>query len=266
MHTIVEFKFNFNYRVPSLPDGAKRYLAMKGSTADRANRESAGKKLSPRGQAARDKLKRAALNVMENVGFHRMRIHDVTAEAGVAAGLFYHYFPDLKSLTLEVLDDFIAESRNVELIERDVAKGDWYARMYAHFELVVSSYASRPGLMRCLLQMADEDEAFSARLRKHYLEQLNWLVELMPGLFPEARFDRQRALLFIYALASSGEMLLRDVFINRDQQLGEHALDQDALTELLTVIFYRGLFLKNPPAEKLKFTRALEFLTYQARS
>ena len=239
---------------------------MKVTTAGRKSTEGPDKKLSPRGQAARDKLKRAALKVMEKVGYHRMRIHDVTAQAGVAAGLFYHYFPDLKSLTLEVLDDFIAESRNVEVIERDVARGDWYARMYAHFELVVSSYAARPGLMRCLLQMADEDEGFAARLRKHYIEQLNWLVDLMPGLFPDARFDRQRALLFVYALASSGEMLLRDLYINRDAQLGEQALSKEELTELLTVIFYRGLFLKNPPAEKLSFTRELEFLTQAPRN
>ena len=77
-----------------------------------------GRKLSLRGQAARAKLKSAALVVMERTGYHRMRIHDVTAEAGVAAGLFYHYFKDLKSLTIEVLEDYIAEARRVDIIER----------------------------------------------------------------------------------------------------------------------------------------------------
>ena len=61
------------------------------------------KKLSARGEVARAKLKRAAMTVMEQTGYHGMRIHDVTTEAGVAAGLFYHYFKDLKSLTLEAV-------------------------------------------------------------------------------------------------------------------------------------------------------------------
>lgn len=236
-----------------------------GDPKDPTTKPSAGniadaKKLSARGQAARAKLKRAAMEVMEKTGYHRMRIHDVTSEAGVAAGLFYHYFKDLKSLTLEVLEDYIAEARNVDMIEKDVPKGDWYSRMHAHFSLVVDSYADRPGLMRCLLQMADEDKDFAEKIRQGYMEQLNWLVQLMPKLFPKADFDQHQAFLVIYTLASSGEMMLRDYFINHDQKLHAESIDRAQLTELLTTVFYRGLFLENPPAEKLHYTRNLQYM------
>jgi len=53
-----------------------------------------------RGARARAGLKAAALVVLEREGYHKMRIADVTREAGVAQGLFYHYFKDLKSLTI----------------------------------------------------------------------------------------------------------------------------------------------------------------------
>ena len=218
------------------------------------------KKLSARGEAARAKLKRAAMKVMEETGYHRMRIHDVTSEAGVAAGLFYHYFKDLKSLTVEVLEDYIAEARNVDVIEKGVQRGDWYARMHAHFSLVVNSYADRPGLMRCLLQMADEDKDFAEQIRRGYMEQLNWLVQRMPKLFPKAEFDEHQAFLVIYTLASSGEMMLRDYFINQDRQLHAKKIDRQQLTELLTTVFYRGLFLENPPSEQLAYTRNLEHM------
>jgi len=218
------------------------------------------KKLSARGEAARAKLKRAAMKVMEETGYHRMRIHDVTSEAGVAAGLFYHYFKDLKSLTVEVLEDYIAEARNVDAIEKGVPKGDWYARMHAHFQLVVDSYADRPGLMRCLLQMADEDKAFAAQIRLGYMEQLNWLVKLMPKLFPKADFDEHQAFLVIYTLGSSGDMILRDYFINHDERLSAQPIDRQQLTELLTTVFYRGLFLENPPSDQLAYTRNLQYM------
>ena len=212
---------------------------------------------SARGARARAGLKAAALVVLEREGFHRMRIADVTREAGVAQGLFYHYFKDLKSLTLEVLQDFVNPAVDLDTIEKDVGRGDWYGRIYAHNQLVVSSYAKRPGVMRCLLQMADEDADFSAALRESYREQLMWLVKLMPKLFPEVKFKRHQALLTVYALAGIGEGLLREYFINQSKTLGAAGIGVDEMSELLTTMFYRALFLEHPPLEQLNYTRNL---------
>lgn len=216
---------------------------------------------STKGEQARKKLKRAALNVLERVGYHDMRVSDVTTEAGVAAGLFYHYFKDLKSLTVEVMTDYVAESGNLEIIEKDIAKGDWYERIYVYNLLVAKSYASRPGLMRALLQLADNDQAFSAVLRKSYIDQLKWLVKLMPGLFPEAKLSEHEALMVTYTLAASSEVVLRDYYINQDPELTAEKLNVEEIAELLSVMFYRGLFLKNPPEEKLIYTQKLTLLT-----
>jgi AcrR family transcriptional regulator len=235
-----------------------------GNTTGTAGKEPAAKASSARKQArsergekARARLKQAALVVLERVGYHKMRIADVTGEAGVAAGLFYHYFDDLKSLTLEVLEDYVAHSLQIDAIERGVPKGDWYERMLAHNHLVVSTYAQRPGLTRCMLQLADEDEAFSRLLRQNFIHQLSWLVVQMPKLFPEARLDEHQALMVVYALAGMGETLLRDVYVNQEPALMAQPLAVDDIAELLTVMFYRGLFLENPPAEKLRYTRGL---------
>lgn len=219
---------------------------------------------SAKGEQARLKLKKAALVVLERVGYHKMRIADVTAEAGVAAGLFYHYFSDLKSLTREVLGDFVASSQNVADIEKGVAKGDWYARIYAHNIFVVKTYAAHPGVMRCLFQLADEDREFSALLRDSFTQQLNWLVSVMPRLFPEAQLTAHQGLMVVYTLAASGEVVLRDYFINRDPALTAEALSVEDIAELMSVIFYRGLFLQNPPAEKLKYTKNLQHMVRSA--
>ena len=72
---------------------------------------------SARGARARARLKAAALVVLEREGYHKMRIADVTREAGVAQGLFYHYFTDLKSLTLEVLTDFANPATDLARVE-----------------------------------------------------------------------------------------------------------------------------------------------------
>lgn len=213
--------------------------------------------LSARGEKARAKLKKAALVVLERDGYHKMRIADVTREAGVAQGLFYHYFPDLKSLTVEVLTDFARASHDPERVEKGVEPGDWYGRIYAHNLVVVRSYARRPGVMRCLLQLADEDPEFGALLRDNYRAQLMWLVEQMPRLFPEAMFRQHQALMVVYALAGIGEGLMREYFINHSQTLRAADLDAEAFAELLTTMFYRALFLEHPDTDKLNYTRNL---------
>ena len=81
------------------------------------------------------------------------------------------------------------------------------------------------------------------------MEQLSWLTKIMPKLFPEAKLDKHQSFLMIYTLASSGEMMLRDYFINLDTHLHQEEIDHSDITELLTTVFYRGLFLENPPVE-----------------
>jgi AcrR family transcriptional regulator len=219
-----------------------------------------GKARSAKGEKARAKLKSAALVVMERVGYHKMRIADVTTEAGVASGLFYHYFKDLKTLTLEVLGDFVAHSLAIEDIEKDVPKGDWYQRILAHNTLAVQAYAERPGIMRSILQLADEDPGFSKLLRENFIKQLGWLTSVMPKLFPEAKFSEPQAMMVAYTLAGAGETVLRDYYVNREPALLESPLAVEEMAELITVIYYRGLFLQNPPQEKLNYTDNLHYM------
>jgi hypothetical protein len=53
---------------------------------------------------------------------------------------------------------------------------------------------------------------------------------------------------------------LRDYYINREGVLVDESLSVDEMAELITVMFYRGLFLENPPAEKLRYTANLQHM------
>ncbi|MEP4148803.1 MAG: TetR/AcrR family transcriptional regulator [Halioglobus sp.] len=215
------------------------------------------KPLSARGEKARARLMAAALVVLEREGYHKMRIADVTREAGVAQGLFYHYFKDLKSLTVEVLTQFAQATRDPAEIEKDVEPGDWYSRIHAYNLVIVRSYARRPGVMRCLLQLADEDPDFGGMLRNNYREQLMWLVDRMPGLFPNVKFKKSQALMVVYSLAGIGEGLIREYFINRSEPLVAADLSVNQFAELMSTMFYRALFLEHPEEKQLKYTRNL---------
>lgn len=208
--------------------------------------------LSARGEQARARLKEAAARVLERVGYRQMRVGDVTAEAGVASGLFYHYFPDLKTLTAEVLQDFMQRFEAIEDIERGVEKGDWYARMHAHNRAVVESYARNPGIMRCMVQMGDEQPEFGELWRASYHRRLELFVRALPRLFPEARLSGAQAHLVTTMLAGMGEHLLSEYYIVRTPALREMELGEEEMTEWISVMFYRALFLENPSPERLK--------------
>ena len=94
-------------------------------------------------------------------------------------------------------------------------------------------------------------------LRTGFREQLMWLVKQMPKLFPGVEFSPQQALMITYSLAGTSDTLLREYFIDRSATLRAAELSVDELSELITTMFYRALFLENPPADKLVYTRNL---------
>ncbi len=94
-------------------------------------------------------------------------------------------------------------------------------------------------------------------LRENYRDQLMWLVELMPRMFPDVEFAEHQALMVVYALAGIGEGLIREYFINESRTLRAAELSVEEFAELLTTMYYRALFLANPDPEQLTYTRNL---------
>jgi hypothetical protein len=78
-------------------------------TLPKAVQRSPGSRETPSARALKRRalIKQAVAAVLERVGYRAMKVTDVAAEAGIAVGLFYHYFPDLCAATCEVLTDLV---------------------------------------------------------------------------------------------------------------------------------------------------------------
>jgi AcrR family transcriptional regulator len=207
---------------------------------------------SPKGEQARARLKSAALRVLERVGYHQIRIADVTTEAGVTPGLFYHYFADMKTLVLEVLREVVLRNEELDSIERGLPKGDWYEFIHAHILVAMRSYSENPGLIRCIIQVSDEIPEFGAWARARYREQLQLFTNHFARLFPQAGLGADKSLLLAYAAGGQAEAIIREYFLYGNDELPPMSGPEE-LTEILSVLFFRVLFLKNPPAEKLHY-------------
>jgi AcrR family transcriptional regulator len=207
--------------------------------------------LGSRGLATRERLKAAARRVLDRKGYSQMTVADVTQEAGVAAGLFHRYFPDLRTLTVELLGEVMAELGDTAKIEQGVTRGDWIGRIRAHIVPSVANHALRPGLVRAMNQLADEYPPFRAQLKGFYQAQLELLSSQMPRLFPEAKLTPEEALLLAYALGGISEVALREMYILRNPAFRNVTLSPEQMADWLSTLFYRALFAANPPADSL---------------
>lgn len=209
-------------------------------------------KLSPKALAARASLMKAADTVLLRDGFHQLRIKDVTAEAGVATGLFYRYFKDFHALVDELIDELLERFEATEEIEKNVSKGDWFNRLKSHYEFAVRTYAEQPGLMRCITQFCSDDPGFRARWKEASFGQMNLLISVFPHVFPDHHLSVSETELMVYALGGIGQELMYEYYVVRNPDIRQLELTEEEMAEWLAALFYRGLFASNPSPKLLK--------------
>src|SRR5262245_48314161 len=64
---------------------------------------------SPQGAAARQRLYKAAIELMAAKGYESTTLRDVARAAGVSVGLLYRYFPSKRALIIALYDELSAD-------------------------------------------------------------------------------------------------------------------------------------------------------------
>jgi TetR/AcrR family transcriptional repressor of nem operon len=202
-----------------------------------------------KGERTRDRLKVAAVQVLEERGYLALRVSDICKRARVSTAVFYLYFKNKEEITLEVLTEFVHETGRlvgVSGTERTLFESMCQANLQW-----ASSVRANTGLMRCLLQLSDQVPEF-----KKLNEKLNheWFVHVTQRLvsrFPNVRVDKDALLLAVYALGGMMDDISRKILVDRDEHLQQViwsiAPTDEALAEFLAVLWYRALFGSDPP-------------------
>jgi len=213
---------------------------------------------SARAQKRRGLIKQAVAAVLERTGYRAMKVTDVAAEAGIAVGLFYHYFPDLCAATCEVLTDLVDElsARLDELPKTE----DRYQAVYRPTLLWAQTYEQHPGLMRCLVQVADEVPEFEALWLKTNDAWTRRIARSIARQFPSAALGERMSMSIAYALGSMIDGLLNEIYVHRNPELGRLLKTPAHSAELLAAIWYRALYLENPPVAEPVITAGIERL------
>jgi AcrR family transcriptional regulator len=206
-----------------------------------------------KGERTKDMLKFGAIKVLDDVGYHAMRVSDICEAAGVAAATFYLYFDNKEQVTQVVLAEYLDAAMEMMAV-RPESKGAFAAIRASHLKWIEVMYANA-GLMRCILQLGDEVSDFSDlahRANKHWYERIAQSVLRDHG---EGAVSPDVALLAAYALGSMMDELARKLVIHPDPalvELKERTAPSNAdLADFLAVLWYQALYGPVPRDAKL---------------
>ena len=208
--------------------------------------------LSSRALRSRDKLKQAVAGLLNDRGYRQLRVQDVTERAGVAAGLFYRYFHDLPEIVHEVSSDFMARLNSETSVLPDA--GHPYDQIFARHVLAIRLFEGNPGIVRCLFQLDGDYPEFGQvwKLAAH-----DWNMQVAEFLSTSAGMPRAQAERMAYLLGAMTEGVFFQYLIRHTEDLSAMGGRPEDIAEMLSVMWYRAIFLSDPPLDRLSAGRTL---------
>jgi TetR/AcrR family transcriptional regulator, transcriptional repressor for nem operon len=218
-----------------------------------------------KGQRTQLALRLALIGLLDDVGYHALKLADVCQRANIAPGSFYAYFSDKRELTLSVLDDFLEFAYAQLFLPDDHQPTTRFEAIYfanlRWFQLV----RANSGMTRCVLQLSDQEGEFAGRYntishRLHLAIGTN-LLRSSGGTDDKL----PAATLMAYALGSMMDEIVRKLVIQQNAQLmrvmDDCQAEDESLAEMLALIWYRAIFNDNPDHVERDLTRSIMALT-----
>ena len=208
--------------------------------------------LSNRALRSRDKLKRATRELLNERGLRQIRVQDVTERAGVAAGLFYRYFRDLRELVYEVSKEFMAQLNDQT---SDLASAAHpYDQIYERHLLALDLFTKNPGIVRCMFQHDGDYPEFGLAWKAAAHE---WNLQVADFLQANISIEAEHAQHTAFVLGAMTEGVFFQYLIRHTEDLEDMGPVPGDIAEMISVMWYRIIFLENPPAEKLRSGKSL---------
>ncbi|WP_439577082.1 TetR/AcrR family transcriptional regulator [Elioraea sp.] len=199
----------------------------------------------PKTVRTRLRLMAAIATLLEEGGFHDLRVADCAARAELAHGTFYRYWPDRSAAAQDVLGDFMATVRSRRPV--GAAGTGLYPRIVAANRYYVRVYRANAGLMRCLMQLGNVEPAFARIGQEANVALASRVVRAWERADPAALDlpDHEKTARALACIAMV-EGVLRDLYV-RPALPPLAAMDEDEVADMLSASWFRILFGHDPP-------------------
>lgn len=191
-----------------------------------------------KGERTRLRLRIATAKSLERHGYHAMRVTDVTASAKVAEGSFYVYFTDKTDAALSVLSELLEDF--LDLAVKSSAHRDPFDAIRATNRRWLSVCRANAGLMRCILQLGDEDPNLAKLAQR---ANRLWYERVAQSDAKRRRSPKgpAAALLAAYLLGGMMDELVRKLIIYPDPRfaelLEELKADDNAVADAASIVW-----------------------------
>jgi AcrR family transcriptional regulator len=195
---------------------------------------------SPKGRRTRARLTAAGKTVFERDGFLQARISDITAEAGVSYGSFYHYFDTKEELFREIAAEVEVRLVSMDDIAHELGSDAGpIDRIRAANRSYLSAYKKEARIMRVIEEVSryNDDVRMARAKRDDYLAARteSAIARLQKEGLADTRLDTR------YAAIALGGMVARFAEM---MFMGTYKLDFDTAVEQLTLMWANALGIK----------------------
>lgn len=224
--------------------------------ADILERRQSSDQSRRKGERTRDRLKLAAVQLLDEVGYRDMRVADICKRAGVSAATFYLYYKNKSQITVETLTEFLETVFGAAQADGPYASA--FEAIYRTNLGWIATVRANAGLLRCLMQVGDETPEFATLNQK---ANYDWYLKVSGSLRRSPRTDEDTALMVAYSLGSMIDELCRRLYVAQDPHLvdlvARLAASDEELAEFTAVLWHRAAYACDPSEVRTKPGRKL---------
>ncbi|OJU50054.1 MAG: hypothetical protein BGO02_16080 [Brevundimonas sp. 67-6] len=216
-----------------------------GRYADHLGDVYASNSFATKGERTKFRLKIAAARALEEVGYQDLKVADICTYAEVALGTFYVYFRDKNEIAIEVVLDFV--NFLYEQARQVGGRHSEYEAILNTNRFFISAYQANPGLMQCHVQLQSQLAEFRKLWRPRHLR---WIDGLARSISRRGAYGEDKpgsSTMVARALEGMVFHYLYSVIVTRESVLDDRELDADEFARMLSVLWYRAVYCKDPP-------------------
>ena len=215
-----------------------------------------------RNELTREKLKAAAVSLLESGGYHDTPISTFCEQAGLAKGTFYLHFADKEDLVAHVLEEYA--DLQVKIMPSAAGSKDAYAALIVLNSWFAETFCENVGMHRSMMQLSETIpritkiwSAFLTGLSARYVDEIR--------RWSNTTLDPDFATFVTYCLWGMLDQALYAIYaVKRNPDFERLAKNRSHLVQSITLFQHRALFLENPSAA---FDKSIEgFLALRGRA
>jgi TetR/AcrR family transcriptional regulator, ethionamide resistance regulator len=201
-----------------------------------------------KGTRTRRALLDATRRLLERDGFHALKVSEIAPEAGLSPGIFYTYFEDKNQIALEIFREVVAKDEAIIYAESGPA--DPFDAVLQHMRLYVQQMLSDGALPKAILQMLDALPEARAIWHEYSSRIARRIASGLEKRAPSAVADEAARIIYAHAAQAMSDTMLINIKSYKHDDYAPIAGDIERISQVLSVIWFRMLYAKSPPAEK----------------